>query len=172
MVGLARELSRLPRNAPRPDFWFLGISAHHDAAAGTRDWVGRDGARFARVRQLFLLEHVDALDAPEGRVAGWAMPLNNGRTAYFGDGGWPEARALVPGLVRESGVMTASPQMSDSCIADLFVTCGRVQSFCLMNAPPYYHTDHDTLDKISAQGIENAVRFHMRLLDGLKVIRL
>lgn len=67
--------------------------------------------------------------------------------------------------------MTAPPVMQDACIADLFVTCDRAKGFCLMNTPPYYHTDHDTLDKISAEGIGNAVRFHMRLLEGLQLVR-
>ena len=37
------------------------------------------------------------------------------------------------------------------------MTCGNVKSFCLMNARPIYHTDHDTLDKISRAGLEAAV---------------
>lgn len=32
-------------------------------------------------------------------------------------------------------------------------------------APPYCHTDHDTLDKISRAGLEASVDFHMRLLE-------
>ena len=171
MVGLARELSRLPKNARRPDFWFLGLSAHHDQAAGMRAWVARDPRRFRRVRQLFLLEHLDALDSEEGRGAGWPRPLNNQRVAFLGDGGWPEVRALLPALVRQSGLMTVAPATRDACIADLFVTCGGPKSFCLMNSPPYYHTDHDTIDKISAAGIGNAVQFHLRLLERLKEIR-
>ena len=166
MVGLARELARVKR---RPDIWFMGLSAHHDQAAGMRAWVARDRRRFERIRHLFLLEHVDALDSEEGRGAGWPAPLNNQRTAFLGDGGWPEVRALLPALVRESGVMTVTPAMQDACIADLFVTCGGPKSFCLMNAPPYYHTDHDTLDKIGERGIRNAVRFHMLLLERLRL---
>src|SRR6185503_11263169 len=81
MVGLAEALSRLPERARKADFHFLGLSAHHDEAAGMRDWVVRDARRFARIRQLFLLEHVDALDSAEGRAAGWPMPLNNNRIA-------------------------------------------------------------------------------------------
>ena len=166
MAGLARELARAKR---KPDIWFLGLAAHHDQAAGMRAWVG-DTKRFQRIRNLFLLEHVDALDSDEGRGAGWPLPLNNNRVAYLGDGGWPEVRALLPGLVRESGVMTTTPAVQDACIADLFVTCGGPKSFCLMNAPPYYHTDHDTIDKISAAGIRNAVKLHMLLLERLKSI--
>ncbi|MBL8176209.1 MAG: M28 family peptidase [Bryobacterales bacterium] len=164
MVGVAESLARLPRGARRTAFYFLGLSAHHDEAAGMRDWVARDRGRFARVRHLVLLEHVDAIDSEEGRTAGWPMPLNNQRTAYLGSEGWPEVRALLPNLVRESGVMTVDPKMQDSCIADLFVTCGQVKSFCLMNAPPYYHTDHDTIDRISESGIRNAATFHNLLL--------
>jgi hypothetical protein len=35
---------------------------------------------------------------------------------------------------------------------------------------PPNHTDHDTLDKISAAGIGNAVCFHMRLLECLQML--
>ena len=101
---------------------------------------------------------------------GWPMPLNNNRTAYLGSDGWPQVRGLLPELAVRSGVMTVAPKTQDACIADLFVTCDRVKGFCLMNTPPYYHTDHDTMDKISAAGIRAAVRFHMRLLEGLHVI--
>jgi hypothetical protein len=160
MAGLAEALSRLPSKARKPDFYFLGLSAHHDEAAGMRDWVGRDPDRLRRVRQLFLLEHVDALPAP----------LNDNRIAYLGSDGWPEVRGVVGELARQSGVMTVAPKMVDACIADLFVTCGRVKSFCLMNGPPFYHTDHDTLDRISERGIRNAVEFHWLLLKSLKLI--
>lgn len=170
MAGLAQSLSRLPPSQRKVDFYFLGLSAHHDEAAGMRDWVSRDQARFARIRHLFLLEHVDALDIEEGRRAGWPMPLNNNRTAYLGPEGWPEVGALLPALASKSGVMSVAPKMQNACIADLFVTCGQVKSFCLMNAPPYYHTDHDRLDKISEAGIWNAVEFHRLLLEGLNLI--
>ena len=170
MVGLAEELSRLPQRARKADIYFLGLSAHHDEAAGMRAWVSLDAPRFARVRQLLLMEHVDALDSEEGREAGWHMPLNNNRTAYLGSDGWPEMHALIPGSVRQSGCMTVTPKMEDACIADLFVTCGRVKSFCLMNMPPFYHTDHDTLDRIGSSGIRNATNLHAALLRGLKLI--
>jgi hypothetical protein len=37
----------------------------------------------------------------------------------------------------------------------------------LIKAPPYYHTDHDTMDKISRAGIEAAVDFHRLLLEAV-----
>jgi hypothetical protein len=169
-AALAEELSRLPARARQPDLYFLGLAAHHDEAAGMRNWVARDSKRFARTGQLFLLEHVDALDSDEGRLAGWPMPLNDNRVAYLGAGGWPAVRALLPYIVRQSGAMTVAPKMQDACIADLFVSCGKVKSFCLMNTPPFYHTDHDTLDRISGRGIRNAVALHMLLLRGLKLV--
>jgi hypothetical protein len=60
--------------------------------------------------------------------------------------------------------MTVDPPIVRECIADLFVICDRVQPFCLMAAPPYYHTDHDTLDKLTEPGLRRAVNFHLRLL--------
>lgn len=153
-VGIAHRLSRLPRAARKADFYFVGLSAHHDGAAGMRAFLAAAPSRFARLRQLILLEHLDAVDSE----------LNNQRMAFLGAKGWPEVRAALATLVKQSGVMTIDPPMQDACIADLLVTCGQVNSFCLIAAPPFYHTDHDTLDKIGRTGIEAAVDFHMRLL--------
>jgi hypothetical protein len=54
--------------------------------------------------------------------------------------------------------------MEDSCVADLVVICGQMKMFCLMATPPFYHTNRDTLDKISARGLQNAVDFHLALM--------
>jgi hypothetical protein len=172
MVGLARRLADLPRLSRRPDIYFLGLSAHHDEAAGMRDFVARDSERLARFLQLFLLEHVDAVDMPYGREAGWQMPLNNNRVAFLGPDGWTEVRDLLPDLVRSTGLMTVTPDMQNACIADLFVTCGTVKSFCLMNMPPYYHTDLDKADTISESGIRSAVEFHFQLMERLGLIQV
>lgn len=164
LVGLAEQLAAIPRHRRVADIYLMGISAHHDSAAGFRDFLARDLDRAARISELILLEHLDAVDTPEGRAAGWPMPLNDQRVAYLGSGGWPEIRQALPALVHESKLMTTAPAMRDACIADLFVTCGKKRSFCLMNAPPFYHSDHDTLDKISGPGMQRAVDFHMKLL--------
>jgi hypothetical protein len=63
--------------------------------------------------------------------------------------------------------MTTNPQTADACIGDLLVICGELPSFCLIQAPPYYHTDHDTIDKISRAGIEASVDFHVLLLEAI-----
>jgi hypothetical protein len=96
--------------------------------------------------------------------------LNDQRVAYLGPDGWPEVRAALGKLVRASGVMSRDPETQHSCIADLYVNCGKVKAFCLMNAPPIYHTNHDTLEWISGEGIGRAVDFHMRLLTEMGAI--
>ncbi|MBI3680178.1 MAG: M28 family peptidase [Acidobacteria bacterium] len=164
MVGLAQRLAALPVERRPADVYFLGLSAHHDSAAGMRDFAARDPTRFSAIRQFILIEHTDAVDTEEARRAGWRLPLRNHRTAYLGSQGWPEVKAALPRLVSDSGVMTIDPPVQDACIADLFVVCGQARTFCLMGAPPYYHTDHDTIDKISSKGLEAGVDFHMRLL--------
>jgi hypothetical protein len=94
-----------------------------------------------------------------------APALTDQRSAYTGPDGWPEIEAALPRLVAESGLMSAAPPVVRECIADLFVACSRVRAFCLMAAPPYYHTDHDTLDKLTEAGLQRAVDFHLRLLE-------
>ena len=172
LVGLAHRLSRLEKAARRAHFWFGGLAAHHDSAEGMRAFLAKDDKRSASIHEMILLEHLDALDLDDGAKAGWPVPLNNQRTAYVGQPAWGEAKAVAARLARETGLMTADPEIREACIADLFVTCGKVRSFCLMQAPPFYHTDHDTLDRISRRGIEAGVEFHMRLLGATGTLEL
>ncbi len=55
--------------------------------------------------------------------------------------------------------------MVEACIADLFVVCDRLKPFTLIQSAPYYHTNHDRMDKLSEAGLKAAVVFHMRLLE-------
>lgn len=170
MIGIARRLAALPSPARKADFHFLGLAAHHDAGAGMRAFLDRDPARSRSIGQMILIEHTDVLDLPMAKQAGWPLPLNDQRTAYLGPDGWPEVKSALGRLVRASGLMAKDPQTQDACIADLYVNCGKVKSFCLMNAPPIYHTNHDTLEWISAGGIERAVDFHVRVLGEIGAI--
>ncbi len=164
MVGLAQRLHTLLESTRTADFDFIALGGHHNSAAGIRDLLAKRPDRFADTDAFILLEHLDCQPGAEGAAAGWPTPLNDFRTAYVGPDGWPEAETALPELVRETGLMTKAPQVLRQCIADLFVVCGRAKVFCLISAPPYYHTDHDTLDKLSRVGLENAVEFHMRRL--------
>lgn len=162
LVGLAHRLSRLPADQRLAHFVFLGQAAHHDAAAGMRAWL-RGAGELDPDDHVILVEHTEAR-AGEDRDTGWPE-LNDFRAAYVGPRGWPEVEAALPELVRASGLMSRAPQVVRACIADLFVPCGEVVTFTLIQGPPFYHTDHDMLDKISRSGLENAVDFHLRLLD-------
>src|SRR5262249_23749174 len=119
MAGIAERLSRIPDHKRKADFYFAGLAAHHDFAAGMRAFVEADSQRLSRFGQMILIEHTDAVDTEEGKRAGWPHPLNDQRIAYLGPQGWPELRKALPGLVRDTGVMTIDPKMEDDCVADL-----------------------------------------------------
>ena len=164
-VGLAARLAQITKNQRNTDFCFAGISAHHDAAAGTRAFVQADSRRFRRFGKVFLVEHTDAVDAPKDAEFGWERPLNNQRIVYLGSQGWPEIREAMPRLVRETGVMTVDPKMENTCAADLVAFCGELDTVTVLNTPPFYHTNYDTMDRISRRGMEAAVYLHMRLFE-------
>lgn len=164
-VGLARRIATLSVEKRLADFLFVGLAAHHDGGEGMRAFRSRDPRRYTSLTQAILIEHTDALGGSEAKAAGWPESFNDQRTAYLGSKGWPELKSALGDLVGRSRVMTTPPQTTDACIGDLLVICGELPSFCLIQGPPYYHTDHDTIDKISRAGIEAAVDFHMRLLE-------
>jgi hypothetical protein len=164
-IGLAHRLSRIPVEKRHADFFFVALSAHHDGAGGMRSFAEGYPNVLYNAAQAILIEHTDAQYGLEGRDARRQERLNDQRQAYLGSKGWPEVRAALPQLVKESKMMTVTPPMLDACIGDLLAICDQSKSFCLIQAPPYYHTDHDTLDKISRAGLEASVDFHMRLLE-------
>lgn len=164
-VGIAHRLSLLSVEKRPADFFFVALSAHHDGAEGMRAFADQYPNIFYNATQAILIEHTDAQGGREAKAAGWPARLNDLRQAYLGSKGWPEVRAALPKLVKKSGVMSITPPMLDACIGDLLAVCDQTKSFCLIQAPPYYHTDHDTLDKISRQGLEASVDFHTRLLE-------
>lgn len=164
-VGLAARLAGLPIGMRRADFYFIGQSAHHDAGAGMRAFRAKDPRRFAALDYLILLEHTDAQAGREGTQAGWPANFNQQRRAFLKLADQNGLRQALPALVRESRLMTAALPIVDECIGDLLAVCGEHPSFSLIQAPPYYHTEHDTLDKLSRAGIERAIDFHLRLLE-------
>ena len=172
LVGMAHRLMEIPKERRVADFLLVGLSAHHDAGAGMRAFVENAPRRMDIIRQFILLEHTDAQHGAEGKGFNWPDPLNDGRTAYLGDRGFPTIREALPDLVANTGIMGIVPPMLDACIADLYVVCDRVEAFCLIQAPPYYHTDHDTMDKLSEEGLQNAVEFHMRLLETIGALAI
>ncbi|MEK6299949.1 MAG: M28 family peptidase [Acidobacteriota bacterium] len=169
-VGLARRIAMLSVEKRLADFLFVGLAAHHDGGEGMRAFRARDPRRYASLTHAILIEHTDALGGKEAQAAGWPESFNDQRQAYLGSKGWPEVKSALADLVARSQVMTTAPQTVDACIGDLLVICGEMPSFCLIQGPPYYHTDHDTIDKISRAGIEAAVDFHMRLLEVIKAL--
>jgi hypothetical protein len=157
LVALAARLKEAPK-AKRASFWFLAQAAHHDGGLGMRAFLDADPARAAAISEVLMLEHLDA----KGN--------NDRRAAYYGPQGWPEAEAATPRLCRETSLCLAEPAPARAMISDLFVLGERLadppqwKTFCLIQSPPFYHTDHDTLENISREGVERAVEFHVRLL--------
>lgn len=172
LVGLSRRIARLPLSARLANFWFVGLSGHHDEGAGMRAFSQTDPKRMEGIKTAILLEHLDMHfgdDAPERAIE---VPLTDLRAAYVGPSGWPEIEPVLGKLVMDSGLMSGPPRVVRECIADLFVICGEVQPFSLMAAPPFYHTDHDTMDKLTEDGLQRAVEFHLLLLDAAGYIDL
>ncbi len=165
LAGLKRALDSLPLSARKVNFWFAGLSSHHDEGAGMRAFAAESPSRMQSISTIVLLEHLDMQPGHDAPVAPGTPPLTNRRAAYTGPKGWPLIEDALPTLIADSGLMSVAPPVVRECIADLFVVCDRVQPFCLMAAPPYYHTDHDTLDKLSEAGLQRAVDFHLRLLE-------
>lgn len=157
LVALAARLQQIPR-AKRASFWFLAQSAHHDGGLGMRAFLDAGPARASAITEVLMLEHLDA----QGN--------NDRRAAYYGPQGWPEVEAAAPRLCRETSLCLVDPPPVKAMISDLFVLGERLASppqwktFCLIQSPPYYHTDHDTLENITREGVERAVEFHLRLL--------
>jgi len=170
-VGLANALANLPEEQRKATFHFAAISGHHDSGQGMRHYAKKHADLLADMDALFLIEHTDVV---AGDLEGNGFPenMNDLRAAYIGDNGWPEVEAVLTELVVETGLMTQAPRVVKGCIADLYVVCGNVQPFCLIMGTPFYHTNHDTLEKITEEGMQRSLDFHLKMFDALDIIKL
>ncbi len=165
LVAVTRRIHAARRAGARTaSFVLVGLAAHHDGGAGMRAFRAQDPARFEGLAGIVLIEHTDAVGGSEGASAGWPTNFDDRRQAFLGSTSWPALEAALPALVKDSGLMPGAPATAHACISDLLVVCDRLPTFSLIQAPPYYHTDHDTLDKLSSGGLERAADFHFRLL--------
>ncbi len=164
LVGLAHELHALGRAGRRANILLVAMSAHHDRAMGMRDFVARHPLDAA-----VLIEHSEGA-AGEHPPADWPPDFDDLRIADVGPAGWPELETGLPGLVTSSRMMRHPPRVERACLADLLVVCGTMPTFALMQAPPYYHTEADTLDKIRPEALARAVDFHLALLRAVSAI--
>jgi hypothetical protein len=170
-VGLANALAALPEERRKATFHFAAISGHHDSGQGMRAYAENHGELLEKLDAMFLIEHTDVVTGDlEGK--GFPKNLNDLRAAYIGDNGWPEVEAVFVDLILETGLMKQPPRIVKGCIADLYVVCEKVQPFCLIMGPPFYHTNHDTLDKITEEGMQRSLDFHMKLFSKLDYIEL
>lgn len=170
-VGLANALASIPKEQRKATFHFGAISAHHDSGQGMRMYARNHETLLENLDAMFLIEHTDVVNGDlEGK--GFPENLNDLRAAYIGDNGWPEVEAVLGDLVLETGLMKQPPRIVKGCIADLYVVCEKVKPFCLIMGPPFYHTNHDTLDKITEAGMQRSLDFHMKLFDAIGLIEL
>lgn len=155
LVGLAQRIRRLNPRSQHADFWFVGTSASLNHEAGMRAFLDSDIRRALNLNQAIFLDCTDATGS-------------GSRTAYLGTSGWPEVRRAMKRL------MQPSPALLDDCFGDQRALCERKQlqarSFCLTQTPPSRYTDHDTLDKLSADGLQRSVEFFMRLLQATSAV--
>lgn len=165
LVGLAHALANMPEESRKTNFIFAGIAAHHDEGAGIRAFVAEEPDRLDSIETFILLEHLDAHHGDDAGKSDWPETLNDQRSVYIGPNGWPGVEPHLNTLVQESDLMAELTTITHACVADLFVTCDQLQSFTLIQGPPYYHTNHDTIDKLTEQGLQNAVQFHLHLLE-------
>ena len=133
--------------------FYLWACRHHDGGRHAA-FRARDPKRYSSLTHAILVEHTDALGEtkPKRRAGRRALTINARLTWTKG---WPEIKSAL-------GTGQAQPhddhksQTTDGCIGDLLVICGELVLLS-DQGPPYYHTDHDTIDKISRAGIEAAV---------------
>lgn len=164
MVGIAQRLALGPELARRRDVYFVGLSAQNDAGAGLRAFAAADPERFRSIDQFYFLRRTEAAagEGP-GATAGGA----SARIAYLGEKGWDALAEALPEIHAESGVGGEAPQIATRLarIQPASLLPDRARVVALDQFPPYAGTDHDTIDRLSTDGLARAVDFHLRMLE-------
>jgi len=166
LLGLARYFSQLPREQIRRNMLFIGTAAHHNGpASGTRNLVRSHRDILDKTVILLNLEHFASV-APvkDGNVEG---AYNETVHILFDTHNHPFIQETIYAAAAQHSTPVHSNVLS-YYIADMgsFRSMG-VPCVSLLQQTFWYHTVRDTMDRITAKGLESAARTHAQLLDAI-----
>ena len=161
-VALAEYFAALPRERRRRTIQFVGTPGHHNSARVGVAWI-EDNASTVLDRTALLInaEHTGAVDVYRlGNRFGWS---DRASALMWGVSGSPGLRDIATDAYETFGVSTLID--AGGPVGEIRGLEEIVPSVWLIDAPEYFHSDHETAATVPAEGIEAVTRAFARIID-------
>ena len=162
LVGLAEYFAALPRERLRRTIQFVGTPGHHNQARVGVAWIEDNAdAVLDGTALLINAEHTGAVDVYRlGNSLGWS---DHAAAFMWGVSGSPGLRQIATGAYEAFGVSTLIDPGGP--VGEIRGLEDRVPSVWLIDAPEYFHSDHETAATVPAEGTEAVTRVFASIID-------
>ena len=168
-LGLAEYFVKLPKSKRQRTIVIVSNPGHHNTAVGNQWLIAHKDTFFAKAALLINSEHTGQTGAD---FYGYRLlPTNTPWNFDWYAGGGAK---LAPVVTKDWDLFGISRYLepTPSGSGDLGALDHLAPSIDLIQATPFYHTDHDTPETISLWGIENVTRSYAKIIDDLNKIPL
>jgi hypothetical protein len=168
-LGLAEYFVKLPKAKRRRTVVIVSNPGHHNTAVGNQWLIAHKDTFFAKAALLINSEHTGQVGAD---FYGYRLlPTNTAWNFDWFAGGGPK---LAPIVTRDWDLFGISRYLeaTASGSGDLGALDHLAPSIDLIQATPFYHSDHDTPESISPAGMENVTRSYAKIIDDLSKVAL
>jgi hypothetical protein len=158
LVGIAEYFAKVPKEQRRRTILFLGTTGHHNSTAESGAWLASHPEVFAKTSLLLNCEHTGGIESGPGNIR-----LSNAVAAFnWYATGQRLSDIVVQGM--DAFGVPSFPQSSPSPPGEI----GRYYRFApsveIINGGYVWHSDQETAETISANGLAAVTRTYARVI--------
>ncbi len=158
MMALAEYFSQVPRAERRRTIVFLGTSGHHDNGAESGTWLAAHPELFQKAALLVNCEHTGAVATGQNSTR---QTTAGAAATWYASG--DRLAAVVDAALGAFGVPTY-PQSSASPAGEIGRYYRLAPSVQIMTSGFVWHSDQETADTISPEGIAAVTRAYAKIV--------
>ena len=168
-VVLAEYFASLPRERRRRTIQFVGTPGHHNSARVGVEWIEDNaGTVLDKTALLINAEHTGAVDLYMlGNRFSWS---NRASALMWGVSGSPALGNIATDAYETFGVSTLVE--AGGPVGEIRRLEEIVPAVWLIDAPEYFHSDHETAATVPAKGIEAVTRAFAKIIDEVNALEL
>jgi len=158
MVGIAEYFARIPKEQRRRTIVFLGTTGHHNSTAESGAWFASHPDVFDKAALLLNCEHTGGAETGPGNIR------QSNAVAAFGWYGTGARLADIVVRAMDAFGVPSFPQSSPSPPGEI----GRYYRFApsveIINGGYVWHSDQETAETISANGLAAVTRTYAKVI--------
>ena len=165
-IGIAEYFAAIPKEQRRRTIVFLGTTGHHNSTAESGSWFAAHPEVFEKTALLLNAEHTGGMESGAGNIR-----LSNTVAAFSWYGTGQRLSDIIVNAMDAFGV-PSFPQSSPSPPGEIGRYYRYAPSVEIINGGYVWHSDQETADTISANGLAAVTRTYAKVIADTDAIDL